>query len=41
MFYFGKDYVKFTFRKTIDLISKIAVVAFAVASLASMCIFFN
>lgn len=41
MFYFGKDYAKFMFRKTVSLISKIAVVAFSVASLASMCIFFN
>lgn len=41
MFYFGKDYVKFTFRKTIDLLFKIAFTAFTVATLISMCIIFN
>lgn len=41
MFYFGKDYIKFVFKKTMNFLFKLAVTLFAFASLASMFYFFN
>ena len=41
MFYFGKDYIKFVFKKTMNFLFKLAVTLFAFASLAFMFYFFN
>ena len=41
MFMFGKKYIKYKFKKTMNFIFKLAVTLFTMLSIGSMWIFFN